>query len=125
MLADPSQVIVEDGLCVRCFIPSKQAHHCCYPEIRAEGGSIADCATRLASRLSNYRVGVESGWHRRAIGVAIDDVAEFLRLLDRAEQDERSPCRCGALDQGASAAARPGHQAHRSPSLPMGINLAL
>lgn len=94
MSPDRSRVIVEDGLCSCCSVPSRGVHHRHFPEIRAECGSVAEAAAHLADRLSLYRDGAQSVWHREDIALALADVAEFLASLSEATSSLQGSCLC-------------------------------
>ena len=81
MLADPSCVIVEDGLCVCHSVPFKRIHHRDFPEIWVEAGTVAEGVARLADMLYLYQEGARSAWHRETLDLAIAEVAEFLDAL--------------------------------------------
>jgi hypothetical protein len=94
MLADQSRVIVEDGVCDRCAVPTKRVHHRDFPEIRAECGSVAEGGAHLAGQLSRARDGVGSDWHREAIERAVADVGAFLDTLAEAGREGEASWRC-------------------------------
>jgi hypothetical protein len=90
---DPALVLVEEGLCSRCFVPTKALHHCHFPEIRTESGSLIERARHLSNRLALYREGAQSAWHREELDFALADVAEFLKSL-RADPQTQVHCQC-------------------------------
>lgn len=89
-----SHVIVEEGLCSRCSIPTQGVHHRHFPEIRAECGSIVEGARHLLDRLRFNRESAQSGWHREELELAIADVIAFLESLNTAAESEHASCPC-------------------------------
>lgn len=108
MTANRNSVIVEDSLCIDCTVPTKQVHHRDFPEIRAEGSSVAEGAALLADRLSHAREGIESQWRREGIEQAINDVAAFLGSLEEGDQPSEASCRCEARAPGQCESMRSG-----------------
>jgi hypothetical protein len=93
MTTDPTRVLVEVGLCSRCFVPTNALHHRHFPEIRAESGSLIEGARHLANHLALYREGAQSIWHREELESALNDVAEFLKSQS-ADPQTQAQCRC-------------------------------
>jgi hypothetical protein len=121
MLDEEVRVVVEDGSCTLCAVPTKLVHHRDFPEIQAECGSVAEGAAYLAGRLSLDREGVASAWHRELIDHAIADVAAFLDALAERPQDIPSACRCTARIAGPVGPRSPEHRTPESqgdPSVP-------
>jgi cytochrome c553 len=104
-----SRVIVGDSVCARCAVPTKQVHHRDFPEIRVEGGSVAEGAAQLAERLARARENIGSVWHREAIEQAMADVAAFLDTLADAGQESEDSCRCAVRDSGQLESTLAGH----------------
>lgn len=110
MLADQNSVIVEDALCSRCGVPSKEMHHRHFPEIRSVCGSIAEGAAHLHNQLLLHREGAQDPWHRETIDVAVAEVAAFRESLSEAALTSEAPCSCaprpdiviGSEPQGSS-----------------------
>jgi hypothetical protein len=104
MWTDRSRVIVRAGVCECCVARAHQVHHRDFPEIRAEGGSIAEGAARLADHLSRYREGAQGTFHRDRIDWALADVAALLDTLAPvgSGHDRATSCRCG--DRGPAVA---------------------
>ncbi len=77
MTSNPSQVIVstEEHLCAS--IHALAVHHRDFPEVRAEGGSAVDAASRLTQLLSLTLDSVPSDWRRAIVEQAIEDVRAF------------------------------------------------
>lgn len=110
MKTDASRVLVEDGLCSRCFVPTKTLHHRHFPEIRAECGSLVEGARHLTNRLGFYREGAQSAWHREELDFALADVAEFLNALTP-ELQSRAECTCAPRSPKVAEPAAPGEKA--------------
>jgi hypothetical protein len=79
MTSNPSQVIVSNEDVVHSSIHSLAVHHRDFPEVRAEGGSPKDAASRLAELLSASLDNAPSDWRREIIRQAIEDVRAFAR----------------------------------------------
>ena len=77
MTSNPSQVIVstEDHLCAS--VHSLAVHHRDFPEVRGEGQSTEDAASRLAELLLLSLDNAPSAWRRETIQQAIEDVRAF------------------------------------------------
>jgi hypothetical protein len=113
MLAEQRRVIVEDGMCDCCAIPTKRVHHRDFPEIRAECRSVAEGASQLAGQLSRAREGIESVWHREAFDQATLDVAAFRGTPAETGQESDASCRCNTGVPASSESTLPG----RCPSV--------
>ena len=77
MTSNPSQVIVTTEDHSYASIRALAAHHRDYPEVRGEGGSPEDAASRLAELLSISLDNAPSDWRRENIQQAIEDVRAF------------------------------------------------
>lgn len=75
MLADPSRVIVAQGLSIYTAL---FVSHLQFPEIRAEGTSASVAATRLQSKLTEVQDTALSPFRREAIQQAITDLQAFV-----------------------------------------------
>lgn len=87
MSTETLRVIVVDGLDGQCCVPTKEAHHINFPEIRAECSTPLEAVARLAHQLEAYREGAQSTWHRETIESALVDVREFIHTLAQAHAD--------------------------------------
>ncbi|WP_422926290.1 hypothetical protein [Singulisphaera sp. PoT] len=94
METDLERVVVKDGMCSLCELPTKRVHHRHFPEIWAECYSEAAGIAQLSELLSRYRDGAQSDWHRDAIDLAIADVAAYREALDREVEVHVKACRC-------------------------------
>ena len=77
MTSNPGQVIVSNEDLTRRSIPSLAVHHRDFPEVRGEGGSPKDAASRLTQLLSLTLDSAPSDWRRAIIEQAIEDVRAF------------------------------------------------
>jgi len=79
MTSNPSQVIVSNEDVAHASIHALAVHHRDFPEVRGEGGSLKDAASRLAELLSLTLDNAPSDWRREIIQQAIEDVRAFAR----------------------------------------------
>ncbi len=106
MKANPERVVVKEGFCSQCLMPSKQVHHCHFPEIRAACNSIVEGHTHLIELLNRYRDGAQSLWHRGTIDTALSDVKASLESLQPESTLDEMPCRCEPrVNDGATHAS--------------------
>lgn len=75
------RIIVQDSVCAACAVPTKRIFHRHFPELWAEGGSVAESAERLAWQLAQALDGAPGHWHRLPLQKAACDVAEFMKRL--------------------------------------------
>lgn len=78
MRGDKTQLIVHDGDCANHSIRVRLIHHSHFPELRAEGKDCREGAEHLINLLMRAQSSVGSGWRRRDVDTAIDDVNAFL-----------------------------------------------
>ena len=57
-------------------------HHGDFPEIWAEGTSLAEAATHLATKMDQALESAGDSWRRAAIQQAVTDIAEFIDALE-------------------------------------------
>jgi hypothetical protein len=107
MLTKSGPVIVKEGACAACAVPTKQVHHRDFPEIWSEAGTAIEALAHLAKRLSSARDGARSEWQRGLIEHAITDISEFLETLVEKSQHAETPCRCSPRGLDPSASAQP------------------
>jgi hypothetical protein len=77
MTSNPSQVIVSTQRYACASIHALAVHHRDFPEVRGEGGSPEDAASRLAELLSITLDNAPSDWRRENIEKAIADVRAY------------------------------------------------
>jgi hypothetical protein len=103
MLTKPSPVIVKEGECTSCAVPTKQVHHRDFPEIWAEAGTAIEGLAHLAKRMSSARESARTEWQRGLIEHAITDIAEFIETLADKQSADEAKCRCGVRGPVTSA----------------------
>jgi hypothetical protein len=108
MSIDLSRVIVENALWTCGEVHTTGVHHCEFPEIRAECGSVAEGVVHPIGLLKRARETTQSHWRHGLIDRAIADATESLGAPAEAGQYNESSCRCAAHIPGEIASTPPG-----------------
>jgi hypothetical protein len=90
MISNPSHVIVSTKDFPFHSVHSLSVHHRDFPEVRCEGGSPEDAASRLAELLSSALDSAPSDWRREILTRAIEDVRAFVKRVQAEPAGDRS-----------------------------------
>ena len=77
MTPNASQVVITTEDCACNSIHLLLVHHRGFPEVRGEGSSAEEAATRLLENLSRTLDHAPSDWRRETLTIAIEDVRAF------------------------------------------------
>lgn len=77
MLSRPEQIVVTPAGHSVLASHTAEVHHRDFPEVRGEGYSPEDAATRLADLLAQSLDSAPSDWRRESLQQAIEDVRAF------------------------------------------------
>lgn len=77
--AESSPVIAVPGESSVCpGVSATRVHHCAFPELYGEGGTLYEAGLNLLRRLASEQGTIADGWHRGSLDQVIADIRVFL-----------------------------------------------